>query len=74
MKCVICKHGETAAGQVNVTLERGETVVVVKQVPAEVCQDCGEYYLDEATTGRVLAIGDDAVRRQTEIEIVRYAA
>ena len=74
MKCTICKHGETAPGLVNVTLERGNTVIVVKQVPADICQDCGEYYLDEPTTERIMAMGEDAVRRRTEMEIVRYAA
>ena len=74
MKCVICKHGETAPGSVTVTFEREGTVVVIKAVPASVCQDCGEYYLDEATSARVLAMGEEAVRRRAEMEVVRYAA
>lgn len=53
MNCVICKTGTTATGRVTVTLERGETVVIVKDVPAQVCEDCGEYYLDEAVAARV---------------------
>lgn len=74
MKCMICKHGETAPGRVTVTLERAGTVVVIKDVPAEVCQECGEYYLDEATSARVLAMGEEAVRHKAEVEVVRYAA
>jgi YgiT-type zinc finger domain-containing protein len=42
MQCVICKHGETAPGFAVVTLNRADTVVVFKEVPADVCQTCGE--------------------------------
>lgn len=47
MKCVICKTGETAPGKVTVTLQRDEATVLIKDVPAEVCDNCGEYYLTE---------------------------
>lgn len=43
MKCVICKTGETRSGTTTVTLSRGETTVVIKNVPAEVCDTCGEH-------------------------------
>ena len=56
MKCVICKQGDTASGQVTVTLQRGETVVIIRDVPAQVCQDCGEYYLDEPVAARVVLV------------------
>ena len=47
MRCVICKHGETQPGLVTVTLERDESIVIIKRVPAEVCDNCGEYYLSD---------------------------
>jgi YgiT-type zinc finger domain-containing protein len=50
MKCVICKHGETKPGLVTVTLERDECIIVLKKVPAEICDNCGEYYLSDAVT------------------------
>jgi YgiT-type zinc finger domain-containing protein len=45
MSCVLCKHGETRPGLVTVTLQRGETTVVLRHVPADVCDNCGKYYL-----------------------------
>ena len=54
MNCVVCKHGETRPGQVTVTLQRGDTTVILKQVPAEVCQNCGEYYLSDTVAGQVM--------------------
>lgn len=72
MKCVMCKHGETRAGEVRVVLQRGPTTVIIKDVPGEVCENCGEYSLSEAVTGVVLAMAEEAVDRGTEVEIVRY--
>ena len=74
MNCVICKQGSLHPGHVTVTLERDVTIVVVREVPAEVCEICGEYYLSEAVTENVLAAAEDAVRKHTEIEVLRYAA
>ena len=74
MKCVICKTGQTHPGTTTVTLQRGETVVVNREVPAEICEDCGEYCLSEPITRRVYADADETVRRQVEVEIHRYAA
>jgi YgiT-type zinc finger domain-containing protein len=39
MRCVICNAGDTASGTVAVTLQRGDTVVIVRDVPAAVCQN-----------------------------------
>ena len=74
MKCVICKTGETAPAYTTVTLQRAGTVVIIKEVPADVCQDCGECYLDEAVASKVYAQAEDAVTRHAEVEILRYAA
>lgn len=74
MKCVICKTGTTAAGTVTVTLERNDSVIIIKDVPAQVCDDCGEYYLDEAVTKRIYALAEEAVERHAEVEVLRYAA
>lgn len=74
MKCVICKTGETEPGVVTVTLARGETTVLVKGTPAEICRNCGEYYLDEAAAARVYATAQEAVDPHAEVEILRYAA
>ncbi len=55
MQCVICKHGETQPGHATVTLERGDLTFVVKHVPARVCDNCGEEYVDEDNRGNVIA-------------------
>ena len=74
MKCTLCKHGQTQAGEVTVTLQRGDTTAIIKNVPAEVCDNCGEYYLSDSSTERVLAIAEEAVKKGAEVEIIRFAA
>lgn len=74
MKCTICKTGEMRPGHATVTLQRANTVVVIKDVPAQVCQDCGEYYLEETVAQRVYAQADAAAQRHAEVEVVQYAA
>ncbi len=74
MKCVICKHGETKPDLVTVTLERDECIVVIKKVPASVCDNCGEYYLSDAIAEQVLARAEVAVNNGAEVEIIKYAA
>lgn len=74
MKCVICKHGETKPGKVTAPLERDQTMVLVKEVPAEVCQNCGEYYLDSETTQKLLARAELAIPSGAELQVIRFAA
>lgn len=74
MRCVLCKHGDTRPGEVTVTLERGGTTVILKGVPAEVCENCGEYYLSEKISEQVLLRAEQAVKGGAEVEILRFAA
>lgn len=74
MKCALCKQGETVPGVVTVTLQRGETTVIIKGVPGQVCEICGEYYLDAPTAQRVLELGEAAVKSNAEVQIIRFAA
>jgi YgiT-type zinc finger domain-containing protein len=74
MKCVICKHGETKPGKATMSFQEGDTTVVVKDVPAEICQTCGESYMSTEVAETIERLVDGAVRKGTEVEILRYAA
>lgn len=74
MRCVLCKQGDTRPGNVTVTLQRGDTTVIIKGVPAEICENCGEYYLAENVTEKVLSIAEEAAKKNAEVEILRFAA
>jgi YgiT-type zinc finger domain-containing protein len=74
MKCVICKHGHTGHGKTTVLLTKSKVSVIIREVPADICENCGEYYLDEKTTQKVLQIAQQAVERNVELEICDFAA
>lgn len=74
MRCVVCKHGDMKEGKATVTLERGGTTVIIRDVPALVCENCGEYYLSEEVTAKVMQIAEESVKRGVEIEVLRFAA
>lgn len=74
MNCLICKTGTTQPGTTTVTLERNTTVIVIKDVPAQVCDNCGEYYLSEEVSSRIYALAEEAVKRKVEVEVLHYAA
>jgi YgiT-type zinc finger domain-containing protein len=74
MTCVVCKKGDTVSGDTTVTLERGGLTLVVKRVPAQVCRNCGEAYVDAAVAERLLGAAEDAARSGAEVEVRLYAA
>lgn len=74
MKCIICKQGEKEPGTTTVTLERDGMTLVIKGVPAQVCANCGEAYVDEETTQALLRTAEQLAESGTEVEIREYVA
>jgi len=54
MNCLICRQAEIVDGLTSVTFERGEMRLVVNHVPARICPSCGEAFVDEDVTVRLL--------------------
>ena len=74
MKCTVCKYGETRSGTTSVTLERNGVTIVFRDVPAMVCENCGEVYHDEAVAVQLIQRAEESVRAGVEVDIRRYAA
>jgi YgiT-type zinc finger domain-containing protein len=74
MRCVVCKTGETKAGTTTLTLERDGATLVFKGVPARVCANCGEAYVDRDVTARLLTMAEEAARSGIQVEIRYYNA
>ncbi len=73
MRCVICKHGETQPGHTTVTLERGQPVLVFRNVPAQVCANCQEACVSEEVTARLLEEAEEAVRARVQVDVRELA-
>lgn len=74
MKCIICRYGETEPGATTVTLTRGQTTVVFRGVPAQICDNCGEAYVDDEITARLLSIAEEAARSGVHVDVRDYIA
>ena len=71
MECVICKNGSIIPGKVSVTLERNNSIVVVKDVSALVCNNCGHYYLSDSISEVVFSLANASIERGVEVEVLR---
>jgi YgiT-type zinc finger domain-containing protein len=74
MKCPICRKGETRSGTATVTLERAGLTLVVRNVPARVCDNCGEAYVEETEAARVLETATEAERAGVKVDVRDYVA
>ncbi len=74
MKCVICKEGETRPGKTTTTFERAGMTLVFKNVPAQVCANCGEAYVDEEISQSLLHTAEEAIRSGVLVDIREYTA
>ncbi len=74
MKCVMCKHGELAAGSTTVTVDRNNMTIVLRHVPANICQTCGADYIDGITMAQVEKTVNAAILQGTVVEIREFAA
>ena len=74
MICLHCKTGIPKLGKTNVMLERDVNFVIIKNVPADVCPNCGEYYLSELIADKVLKQADIAFRKNEEVQVLQLKA
>ena len=74
MNCVICRHGDMGDGVATVILTRDTLTLVVKDVPALVCDNCGEEYVEDAVTSRLLETAEEALKAGVQVDVRSYVA
>jgi YgiT-type zinc finger domain-containing protein len=74
MRCIVCKHGQTEPGRVTISVERGGAVVVIRDVPADVCATCGEEYLSAPVMKELETTVDQAQGAGVEVAVRHYTA
>ncbi len=72
MRCIICKQADTVEGNATVTLERDGLTFVVKRVPARVCPNCGEEYVEDKITSQLLEDAEEMVRAGAQVEVREF--
>lgn len=74
MRCAMGRQAETVPGRATLTFERDGATLVIKVVPARVCPNCGEEYVDERTAARLLQEADVAARAGVQVDVREYVA
>jgi len=74
MQCVICREGETRPGFAVVTLTREALTLVVKGVPADICENRGEEYVDDTVAAQLLATLEEAALAGVQVDVREYVA
>lgn len=67
--CPLC-GGDRVPGRVTFTADLGTGVVVVRNVPATVCDQCGAEWIDDTTAAELEGMTADARRRGTQVEVM----
>jgi YgiT-type zinc finger domain-containing protein len=71
MDCVVCK-GELIKKEINHIVDLDGHIIIVKNVPAEVCRQCGESFFENQVAVRLEKIIDEIKNNKAEITIVNY--
>ncbi|MCL2159519.1 MAG: type II toxin-antitoxin system MqsA family antitoxin [Oscillospiraceae bacterium] len=73
MKCFMCK-GHVEDKPTTFMVDLGNCIVIVKNVPSQVCSQCGETSYGNDVAHRLEKIVNDMRKTVTEIAIINYTA
>ena len=66
MKCLVCYH-DMVERKITLDLRIGEDLVVIEEVPATVCENCGERVFTPEVTRQVQAVAQERHERTKTI-------
>ncbi|EDK32524.1 type II toxin-antitoxin system MqsA family antitoxin [Clostridium kluyveri] len=72
MNCILCK-GDLIQGKANHIVDLNENIIIIKNVPAKVCKQCGEYFLENDIALKVEKIVEEAKKNKAEILVINYS-
>ena len=73
MSCFMCK-GSLEDKLTTFLMDIENCIVIVKNVPSQVCSQCGETSYSDNVASRLEEIVDAALNALTEIAVVNYAS
>ena len=70
-RCPLC-GGRKSPGKTTYTVDLGTGVIVVRDVPAMVCDQCGQDWIGAETVRRLQELVAEARRARRQVEILAY--
>ncbi len=72
-KCPLCS-GTLEKGKTTFTVDFGSGVVVIRNVSATICSQCGMEWIDDDVSGKVEKIVKDAKNKHSVVEVLSLSA
>jgi YgiT-type zinc finger domain-containing protein len=72
MTCVICKQASPVSDTTTMTFSRGGSTIVIRDVPARVCPNCGEAYVDSHIARDLMAVAQRARQAGAQVALLTY--
>lgn len=70
--CSLC-GGKKKPGKTVFTVTLGEGILVVRDVPALVCGQCGENWIEDKTAARLEKFANDARKKDLQVEVAVFS-
>lgn len=71
MKCFMC-NGDTESKLVNYIVDLDTKIIIIKNVPANVCKECGERFFNDEVMEKLENIINNVKQIAEEISVIRY--
>lgn len=71
MKCVFC-GSNLVTGRVNHIVDLEGHIIIIKEVPANICKQCGEYFLENDIALRLEKVIEELKKNKAEVLIVNF--
>jgi YgiT-type zinc finger domain-containing protein len=72
MICLICRQAELIYGSTSISFERDEFRLLMRNVPAQVCPNCGEAVVDEDVAAELLKKTENIFEQGLQDEVRDY--
>lgn len=71
MDCVMCK-GNLIEGNVNHIVDINGYIIIIKNVPANICTQCGDYYIENKIALIIEELIEGVLSSNAEVLIINY--
>lgn len=72
MNCILCKSNLTI-GVVNHIVDLDGHIIIIKGVPANICNQCGEYFIENDIAMKIEKIIEEVTKNKIEILVLNYS-
>ena len=73
MNCIICRQADFIDGLTSVPFERDEFRLLINNVPAQVCPNCGEALVEEGVGIQLLRFGEEMLNAGVVEDVREYS-